>query len=158
MIQENDAFAPGGAPEQWDAAAELAGLDEEYGKAEAMSSEEVPDGKFQVRVKSVRLDKSRNGNPMLRYDLVVISGAQVGRHIFKNAVITPNSLSFVKGDLKLLGVTLGKLSELPNHLEALLDKGLEVTKRTKGDFVNVYFNRLLQVPAAEAPAGGPIPF
>jgi hypothetical protein len=85
---------------------------------------------------------------MLKWDLVVLSGPCEGRHIFKNAVITSASLPFVKGDLKLLGVELLRFSELPQHLEGLLDKKLQVTKKTRDEFANVYFNRLLDVPAA----------
>jgi hypothetical protein len=34
----------------------------------------------------------------------------------------------------------------------LLDKTLEVTKRTRGEYTNVYFNRRLNIAAA--PSGG----
>lgn len=64
---------------------------------------------------------------------MIISGAQEGRHVFKNAVITRKSMPFVKGDLTKLGLKLGKISELPGHLPSLLDKKLEVTVRTKGE-------------------------
>jgi hypothetical protein len=84
--------------------------------------------------------------------LEIISGSQAGRHIFKNSVITQASLPYVKGDLKTLGLELGKFSELAGRLEELLDKTLEVTKRTRGEYTNVYFNRRLKIAAA--PSGG----
>ena len=68
-----------------------------------------------------------------------------GRHIFKNSVITAASLPFVKGDLKTVGLALTKFSELEGRLEELLDVTLELTKRTKGDYSNVYFNRRIQI-------------
>jgi hypothetical protein len=89
---------------------------------------------------------------MIKFDLEVISGSQAGRHIFKNSVITQASLPYVKGDLKTLGLELAKFSELAGRLEELLDKKLEVTKRTRGDYTNVYFNRRLNI--ASAPSGG----
>jgi hypothetical protein len=89
---------------------------------------------------------------MIKFDLEIISGSQAGRHIFKNSVITQASLPYVKGDLKTLGLELGKFSELAGRLEELLDKTLEVTKRTRGEYTNVYFNRRLNIAAA--PSGG----
>jgi len=161
MSQTNDPFAPP-APTQGqpqDSPVDLSGLDAEYEKAEAADTEELPDGKFQVKVHAVRLNKSQNGNPMLQYDLLVLSGTHTGRHLFKNSVLTPASMPFFKGDLKVMGIALPKLSELANHLNAMLDVALEVTKKTKGEYANIYFNKLLKVPSGEAPAeSGPIPF
>ena len=62
----------------------------------------------------------------------------------------------MKGDLKTLGLELSKFSELSGRLEELLDVTLEVTKRTRGDYTNVYFNRRIRIAAAtngEAPTG-----
>ncbi len=44
------------------------------------------------------------------------------------------------------GMVLTKFSELAGRLEELLDVTLELTKRTKGDYSNVYFNRRIQIP------------
>ncbi len=128
-----------------DRAVDLTEFDDDFSSAEAPSYEEVPDGKYQVRIDSVRLDQSQKGDPMIKWDLIVLSGSQAGRHIFKNSVITQAALPFVKGDLKTLGMELAKFSQLANRLEQLLDVTLEVTKRTKGEFTNVYFNRRLQI-------------
>ena len=143
---------------------DLSEFDDDYDAAEAPSYEEVPDGKYQVRVQRVELGKSQAGDPMLKWDLVVIageSGKYAGRHIFKNSAITHKSLPFVKGDLQTLGVVLARFSDLPNHLDALLDQALEVTKRTKGEYSNVYFNRRLELAAGVGEDGvcdEPAPF
>ena len=123
---------------------DLSAFDDEYDEAEVPTYEEVPDGKYQVRVHRAELGNSQAGDPMLKWDLIVISGQHAGRHVFKNAVITHKSLPFVKGDLHTLGVQLPRFSELPHHLEALLDQTLEITKRTRGEYTNVYFNRRLE--------------
>lgn len=123
---------------------DLSAFDDEYSEAEVPTYEEVPDGKYQVRVHRVELGTSQAGDPMLKWDLVVISGAQAGRHVFKNAVITAKSLPYIKGDLHTLGVQLPRFSDLPNHLDALLDQSVEITKRTRGEYSNVYFNRRLE--------------
>ncbi|MEX2670900.1 MAG: DUF669 domain-containing protein [Phycisphaeraceae bacterium] len=137
---------------------DLSAFDDDYEQTDAAEFQDVPDGKYQVRVHSVKLAESQKGDPMLKWDLVVISGQHSGRHIFKNAVITQASLPFVKGDLQTLGLKLPKFSELPKHLDTLLDQSLEVTKRTKGEFSNVYFNRRLEVLESDALSDEPIPF
>ena len=145
MSDYTDPFAP--APDLPDDVSpiDLSAYDADFEAAEAPEMEEVPDGKYQVRINTVKLAESQKGDPMVKWDLVVISGQYAGRHVFKNSVITPASLPFVKGDLKTLGLQLAKFSDLPNHLDSLLDTNLEVTKRTKGDFTNVYFNKVIQI-------------
>jgi len=144
------------------AVSDLRAFDEEYDDAEVPSYEEVPDGKYQVRVHRVELGTSQAGDPMLKWDLVVLSGQHAGRHVFKSAVITHKSLPFVKGDLHTLGVQLPRFSDLPNHLDQLLDQTLEITKRTRGEYTNVYFNRRLEgLPSAGVdglPDDEPAPF
>ena len=85
-----------------------------------------------------------------KYDLIVMSGPHAGRHIFKNSVITPAALPFVKGDLKTLGLELARFSDLSSRLEELLDLKVEVSKRTRGEYTNVYFIKRIQI-AGEAP-------
>jgi len=135
---------------------DLSSYDDDFASAEAPSQDEVPDGKYQARIESVKLESSQKGDPMIKLDLEVLSGSQAGRHIFKNSVITQASIPYVKGDLKTLGLELSKFSELSGRLEELLDVTLEVTKRTRGDYTNVYFNRRIRIAAAssgEVPAG-----
>lgn len=136
---DQDAYEPHGT-------ADLSSFDDDYAEAEAPEFDEVPDGKYQVRVDKVKLARSQKNDPMIKWDTVIISGQQSGRHIFKNSVITQSSLPFVKADLLTLGLKLEKFSELPNHLDELLDLSIDVTKRTKGDYTNVYFNKLLNIP------------
>ncbi|MBI1375183.1 MAG: DUF669 domain-containing protein [Phycisphaera sp.] len=126
--------------------ADLSAFDDDYAEAEAPEFDEVPDGKYQVRVHTVKFARSQKNDPMIKWDTVIISGQHAGRHIFKNSVITQSSLPFVKADLQTLGLKLEKFSELPNHLDALLDLTIGVTKRTKGEYANVYFNKLLNIP------------
>jgi hypothetical protein len=129
---------------------DLSGFDDDFATAEAPEYDEVPDGKYQVRIESVRLDSSQKGDPMIKFDLEVMSGSLAGRHIFKNAVITQASIPYVKGDLKTLGLELAKFSQLAGRLEELLDVTLEVTKRTRGDYANVYFNRRIRIAAGSS--------
>lgn len=149
MSEYDDSFAPESST------VDLSAFDDDFSSAEAPSFDEVPDGKYQAQIDSVRLDRSQKGDPMIKWDLIVIAGQHTGRHIFKNSVITPAAMPFVKGDLKTLGLELAKFSDLPNHLESLLDVTLEVTKRTRGDFTNVYFNKRIQIAGGAAPTPRP---
>lgn len=126
---------------------DLSAFDDDFEAAEVPDFEEVPDGKYQVTIKKAQLVESNAGDPMIKWDLIVISGAQEGRHIFKNAVITRKSMPFVKGDLTKLGLQLKRISDLPQHMPEVLDRKLEITVRTKGEFTNVYFNRVLAIPS-----------
>lgn len=146
------------APSPYGAPPDLSAFDEEYDTVESADNDEVPDGKYQVRVHAVRLDHSQKGDPMLKWDLIVLSGQFAHRHIFKNAVITQASLPYVKGDLKTLGLQLPRFSELPNHLDQLLDHTLEVTKRTRGEYTNVYFNKRIDVAVEPGPSSERTPF
>ncbi len=162
MTPETNAFDQSdldpAVPEHVGAGAGLAAFDDEYDQAEAPDFDEVPDGKYQVRIESVRIGESQKGDPMIKWDLIIISGQLEGRHIFKNSVVTQASLPFVKGDLKTLGLQLPKFSDLPNHLEEVLDKRLQVTKKTKDEFANVYFNKILAIPDGGGLQGEPAPF
>ncbi|MEK0426899.1 MAG: hypothetical protein RJB11_2990 [Planctomycetota bacterium] len=129
---------------------DLTSFDDEFESAEAPSYEEVPDGKYQVKIQTAKLESSQKGDPMIKFDLEIISGSQAGRHIFKNSVITQASLPYVKADLKTLGLELARFSELSGRLEELLDVTLEITKRTRGDYTNVYFNRRLNIARASS--------
>lgn len=129
---------------------DLSAFDDEFVAAEVPDFDEVPDGKYQVTISKAQLTESNAGDPMIKWDLIVISGAQEGRHIFKNAVISQKAMPFIKGDLTKLGLQLGKISELPGRLAEVLDKKLEITVRTKGEYTNVYFNRVLTIPSGAA--------
>jgi hypothetical protein len=129
---------------------DLSGFDDDFATAETPEYDEVPDGKYQARIESVRLENSQKGDPMIKFDLEVLSGPQAGRHIFKNSVITQASIPYVKSDLKTLGLELAKFSQLSGRLEELLDVTLEVTKRTRGDYANVYFNRRISIAAGSS--------
>lgn len=124
---------------------DLAQFDDDYASApvEEREFEDVPDGKYQVKVEKVELTKAQSsGNPMLKWTLKILGPRCSGRLLWRNSVMaSKENLKWLKTDLHTCGVDLEKLSELPNRLGDLLDVTLEVTKRTKGDSENIYFNR-----------------
>jgi hypothetical protein len=137
---------------------DLSEFDDEYAAVKPADNGEVPDGKYHARLQDAQLGRSQRGNPMITYNLVVLSGPHAKRHIFKNAVITDASLPFIKADLKTLGLKLKRFSDLPNRLGEVVGRALEITKRTKDEYVNVYFNKRIPAPVPEAGQSDDVPF
>ena len=129
-------------------AIDLGQFDEEFRGEQAEDRgdfEGVPDGKYQVTVEKVELTEAQStGNPMLKWTLRVLAPKFANRLMWRNSVITHNTLKYVKTDLHLCGLDLEKLSDLPKNLSKLLDIKLEVTKKTKGDNENIFFNRRIE--------------
>lgn len=137
---------------------ELQELDEAFADVQPAATDEAPDGQYCVRVNEVKLARSSTGKPMIKWDLVILDGPHANRHIFKNAVIVPESLPYLKADLKLLGVLVHKLSDIELVMRKAPGVVLTVAKRTHGEYVNVYFNKRLE--DYEGPRGdaAPTPF
>jgi len=139
---------------------DLAQFDDDFVSAdvEEKDFEAVPDGKYQVKVDRVELTRSEtSGNPMLKWALKILGPTHKGRLLWRNNVIaSKDNVKWLKQDLYTCGLQMDKLSDLPGKLETLLDVGLEVTKRTKNEFENIYFNRriVLSGEDAAAPSAG----
>lgn len=113
---------------------DLTGFDQTYEDAETMGEdfEKLPDGTYQVFVDEANLTETKEKQtPMLTWKLKIMTGPFEGRLLFKNAVITDKTLPFIKTDLSICGMTLGKFSDLPESLHLLLNTKLEVKTVTK---------------------------
>jgi hypothetical protein len=131
-------------------AADLADLDAEFPDIHADDLEDIPDGTHTAKVESVRLGHSRSGNLVLRWGLRVIGPSHAGRMLFRNNMFaTFENKRWLKRDLKLCGVELAKLSDLPARLPELLDITVSVRKRTRGERYNVYLLRRLDDAGAD---------
>ena len=124
---------------------DLAQFDDDFAQAEVEEREfePIPDGKYQVNVERVELTRAQtSGNPMLKWTLRILASRFRGQLLWRNNVMaTRENIKWLKTDLHTCGLDLGKLSELPNNLDKLLNVKIEVTKRTRGENENVYFNR-----------------
>jgi hypothetical protein len=125
---------------------DLKGYEGEYQAAPTTESTEPPDGRYTVIVQKVELARARSsGNPMLRWQLRITSGAHDGRILFRNNVMaSKENLAWLKKDLHTCGLDLEKLSDLNDRMSELLDVALDVTKRTRGDRTNVFLNKRLE--------------
>jgi len=134
---------------------DLAQFDDDFAEApvEEREFEDIPDGKYQVNVDKVELTRAQSsGNPMLKWTLKILGPRFAGRLLWRNSVMaSKENLKWLKTDLHTCGLDIEKLSELPSRLGDLLDVKLEVTKRTKGESENIYFNRRIVVE--DLPAG-----
>lgn len=132
------------------AAIDLSEFDSEYrrqtARAESASTPDaLPDGPYQVRVEAVDLTKSKtSGQPMLKWTLRVIGPNHVNRVLWKNRVINQSTLKWVNAELNICGLTAEPFSDLPNLLPELLGIELDVVKRSKNGYDDVYFNRRIQ--------------
>jgi len=142
-----------------DFAGDLSQFDDEFEKTEAAPPNEfvkIPNGKYQVVVDKVRLDRAQNsGALMLKWELIIIGGKYIGRRLFRNNMIaTPENFSWLKRDLINSGVEIKKASELPGQLNNLLNILLEVavrnTKKNDQENVNVYITKKLKIELPEA--------
>ena len=133
-----------GAVDEFD----LAQFDGDYAAAEVEKKEPIPDGKYHVSVERAELTRSKTSDkPMLKWTLRVCDGPHEGRYLWRyNLIVTPENIKWLKTDLHTCGVEIEKLSDLPDHLEGLLDLKLEVTKRTRDENENVYLNRRVELP------------
>jgi len=117
--------------------------DYEAAPIEENKFDDVPDGKYQVSVEKVELARSKtSNNPMLKWQLRILGPNHAGRMIFRNSVMaSAENIKYLKNDLHTCGLVLERFSDLGNRLNDLLDVKLEVTKKTRGEFSNVYVNR-----------------
>ena len=133
---------------------DLAQWDDDYAAAEVQPNQfdDVPDGKYQARVEKVELSRTQAGDPMLKWQLRILGPQHAGRMLFRNNVIASReNLKFLKADLLVCGLELGKLSDLGSRLGELLDVALEVTRKTRGEYANVYLNKRIVL---DDPDGG----
>lgn len=128
---------------------DLAQFDDDFAEApvEEREFEDIPDGKYQVNVEKVELTRAQSsGNPMLKWTLKILGPRFAGRLLWRNSVMaSKENLKWLKTDLHTCGLEVEKLSDLPARLGDLLDVKIEVTKRTKGENENIYFNRRIVV-------------
>ena len=131
--------------------ADLATFDDGFVASELQEDfQDVPDGKYRVNIERVELIRAQtSGAPMIKWTLRVLGPQHRGRLIWRNSVISEKSLPYLKTDLHKCGLELAKLSELPQHLDRLLDVKLAVTVRTKGEYQSVYFDKRVEAEEAE---------
>jgi hypothetical protein len=120
--------------------------------------EPIPEGDYVVRIERAYVTKSQAGKLMVKWGLVITGPACAKRWLWKNHMVGGEGLKYLKGDLEAIGVTLGKVSDLPRVLPTLIGRQIEVAVKARADSdePNVYFNRALS-GAQGKPASKPRP-
>ena len=128
---------------------DLTDFEDDYVETEVEDREfePVPDGKYQVNVDQVELVRAKNsGKAMLKWTLRILAPRCRGRLLWRNNMIASReNLKWLKTDLHTCGMDLEKLSDLYKHVGQLRGIKLEVSKRTNGEYENVYINRRLVI-------------
>ncbi len=128
-------------------------FDDEFETADAPSYDEVPDGKYQVKIQTAKLESSQKGDPMIKFDLVVISGSRRLVGTSSRTLSSPRHRCLMsKAISRRLGWNWPSSVSWQVGSRSCSTRTLEVTKRTRGEYSNVYFNRRLNI--AHAPSGG----
>ncbi|MHB9038950.1 MAG: DUF669 domain-containing protein [Armatimonadota bacterium] len=134
---------------------DLSQWDDSFAKAkiEEHNFEDVPPGKYQVRVERAEIVKAvSTGNPMLKWTLKILGPTHVGRLLWRNSTWVSKDknteerlMSWLRTDLHICGVDISTLSELRDRLGDLLDVTLEVTVRSKGENQSISIDRRIVV-------------
>jgi len=128
---------------------ELAQFDDEWGEiSDSPAFEPLPDGRYQVRVAGTAIERAkRSGRLQLKWEFAVLSGPFKNRRIWLyHGLDNADALPYLKRDLAAAGLRLARLSELAGRLHELNGVILEVTLKTKGEYQNVYINKLIEAP------------
>lgn len=137
---------------------DLSQYDDQYSEAEVQNREfeEINDGKFQTKVDRVEITRAKTtGNPMLMWVLMILGPQYKGRRLWRyNHFETPLNMSWLKTDLAICGIELEKLSDLEDRLSELIGVTLEVTKKTSGKNVAIYFNRRIEIEEGSSDGAG----
>ena len=124
---------------------DLEQFDQDFNTAkfdETSAGEPLPDGKFQMLVEKAELVFSKKNNPMMVWQMRVLGPRYAGhKHWHRNMIISKENIKWLKHDLMIAGLEIEKLSQLPAHLNKLLDVVLEVQLKTKGDNQNSFINK-----------------
>ena len=137
---------------------DLRKFDQAYALAAASEiSARVPDGRYQVVIENVELTSTKTtSNPMLKWKLRILGPSHHNRMLWKNSVITENSLGRVKTELRLCGYALDKISPIEGRLVEFQGLELEITKKGRNDAPDdIFFEKNITV---EVESGDELPF
>ena len=118
--------------------------------------DEVPNGKYVVRVEKVSFDNSTTGLPLFKTQLRISSGQHKGRVLFMNNCLKNKdgktndiAMKVLKGFFTTCGVKFTTLKDAASKLSELLDTYLEVNKTAqKNDATryNLFVNTKVDAP------------
>lgn len=128
----------------------------EQSKVEDFNSE-IADGTYQALIVNISLEESKkDATPQLKFEFIITGPAYANKHLWKYSQITPNpdSLKWLKADLRKLGFMGEKISAFINTASYYIDKEVELnlktTERNGRKTQAVYFRKMLDEAPAQA--------
>lgn len=129
---------------------DLKDLDKIWEEARGQSSSEVgevPEGKYQAKIKSMKLDKSSGGRPQCVCVYKIVGGDEksVGKELtIYEGLETVQNMSFFAKKLKRLKLPAPEsFEDVPALAERAVGAVVDIQVKYKDDFVNVYINKLV---------------
>lgn len=112
---------------------------DDWDDTEEMSFEDVPDGKYQVRIEAARLNTSKSsGRLQVSMEFTVLTGKFKGRKLFAHyGLDTPDNRGYFRTYLARMGIEWPDKDVLEGALEELVEKLAKVSVKTRGEFQNV---------------------
>jgi hypothetical protein len=118
---------------------DLSNLDPLFARAPAYDGDDLPPGRYHVRVKDAVLEQVRENEFSFKWELTVTAGPFVDWQFCKYIFITGKRLHVIKWDLLAVGLNLENLSDLPQHLPSLRSRELEVAIRNRLHTQDIHF-------------------
>jgi hypothetical protein len=142
-------------------AADLHQFDEAWTKASVSIDAyyaDIPDGNYEALIEEARLTTTPStGRPMVVWTLRIQGPVAANRTLPRTLVVTDNTVGWLKEDLQKCGLSLERLSELPQRIHEIEGQVLPVEKRTKDGRMNVHF-RWRRDRRQAPPADDELPF
>jgi hypothetical protein len=135
--------------------ANLRKFDDQWRSAPARATDDryagLPDGDYDATIEEIRLSETTSTQrPVVIWTLRINGPQAAGRVVYKNRVITENTLTYLKEDLEKCGVSLDRLSELEANLPALTGRSVAFRKVTRPNGSDIYFSwRTKPAPAPD---------
>lgn len=149
--------------------AKLAKLKKDWGKAKSEAGQapqggdfkQIPPGRYDAQISDGEINESQNGRLQAYIEVTVLEGENAGETQRKYwGLDKPEHLQYFHRDIMRLGY---EVPDDPEELETLLkeivkDKPkLRIRIKENGEYMNVYFDKLIQSEGAEAPAPAEAP-
>jgi len=118
---------------------DLSKFDSQFARAPVYDGDDVPTGRYHVRVKDAVLVEVHENEFIFRWELTVVAGPFTGWHFCKGMMIAEKTLHIIKWDLNAVGLKLDNISDLPRHLPSLPGRELEVAIRNQWPIRDIHF-------------------
>jgi hypothetical protein len=120
-------------------------FDDQWGKTPARAQEDryagLPDGDYDATIEEARLSETTSTQrPVVIWTLRIDGPHGAGRVIYKNRVITENTLTYLKEDLEKCGLSLDRISDLESSLPQLSGRPIVFRKVTRTNGSDIYFS------------------